>query len=385
MSEYQYYEFQAIDRPLTDRQMEELRAISTRAEITPTSFVNEYQWGDLKARPIELMKKYFDAHLYVANWGTRRMMLRIPRELIDVDAAREYCNDETLFVHVHRDRVILTFESEDEGCEDWDSGEGWLPSLLPLRTDLMQGDLRSLYLGWLAGAFEEDDEPEAPVPPGLSQLSGPIESLAGFMRIDPDLLETAAKGDGGSPPAGPSPEDVARWVKRLPASEKNGLLSQLLLGEPPASHALGSLRQRFRKDWNEANRSASGPPSGPRRTVAQLFQARDALAEERRRREAKRKAKEQAKREKKAVAERKRYLQQIAAKEDKIWREVESLLRTTNQKDYDRAVQWLKDLRDLAAMSSTDDQWRKRLAELRRRYSRKSSLMKRFNAAGFPS
>ena len=40
LSEYQYYQFQSIDRPLTDRQMGELRAISTRADITPTSFVN---------------------------------------------------------------------------------------------------------------------------------------------------------------------------------------------------------------------------------------------------------------------------------------------------------------------------------------------------------
>lgn len=43
MSEYQYYEFQGIDRPLTEKQMAELRAISTRARIMPTSFVNEYQ------------------------------------------------------------------------------------------------------------------------------------------------------------------------------------------------------------------------------------------------------------------------------------------------------------------------------------------------------
>jgi hypothetical protein len=34
MSEYQYYEFRAIDRTLTDRQMRELRAISTRAAIS---------------------------------------------------------------------------------------------------------------------------------------------------------------------------------------------------------------------------------------------------------------------------------------------------------------------------------------------------------------
>jgi hypothetical protein len=37
MSEYQYYEFQAIDRPLTESEMEKLRSFSTRARITPTS------------------------------------------------------------------------------------------------------------------------------------------------------------------------------------------------------------------------------------------------------------------------------------------------------------------------------------------------------------
>ena len=45
MSEYQYYEFQAVDRPLTQEQMGELRAYSSRAQITPSSFVNVYNWG----------------------------------------------------------------------------------------------------------------------------------------------------------------------------------------------------------------------------------------------------------------------------------------------------------------------------------------------------
>jgi hypothetical protein len=33
MSEYQYYEFQAIDRPLTKSEMADLRSYSTRALI----------------------------------------------------------------------------------------------------------------------------------------------------------------------------------------------------------------------------------------------------------------------------------------------------------------------------------------------------------------
>ena len=60
MSEYQYYEFQAIDRPLTEREIQELRSYSTRARITPTSFVNDYSWGNLKGNVDGWVKKYFD-------------------------------------------------------------------------------------------------------------------------------------------------------------------------------------------------------------------------------------------------------------------------------------------------------------------------------------
>ena len=90
MSGYQYYEFQAVDRPLDQRQMSELRALSTRASITPTSFVNSYQWGDFRGNPAVLMERYFDAFLYFANWGTRQVMLRLPVRLLDVETAERY-------------------------------------------------------------------------------------------------------------------------------------------------------------------------------------------------------------------------------------------------------------------------------------------------------
>jgi hypothetical protein len=45
VSEYQYYELLAVDQPLDARQLKEMRALSTRARITPTSFVNTYHWG----------------------------------------------------------------------------------------------------------------------------------------------------------------------------------------------------------------------------------------------------------------------------------------------------------------------------------------------------
>ena len=107
MSEYQYYEFRAIDRPLDQKQMDELRALSTRAEITPTSFANTYHWGDFKGDPAVLMDRYFDAFVYVANWGTHRLMFRIPRRFLDVEAATMYCDGETLSLDAKDEHEIV--------------------------------------------------------------------------------------------------------------------------------------------------------------------------------------------------------------------------------------------------------------------------------------
>jgi hypothetical protein len=76
MSEYQYYEFLAIDRPLTGAEQEQVRALSTRARITATSFTNEYHWGNFRGDPRRMVERFYDAHLYLANWGTHQIMLR---------------------------------------------------------------------------------------------------------------------------------------------------------------------------------------------------------------------------------------------------------------------------------------------------------------------
>jgi hypothetical protein len=74
VSEYQYYDFRALDRPLTRNEMATLRSISTRAAITAT------EWGDLKANPSKLLEKYFDAFAYDASWGTREFHIHFRRD-----------------------------------------------------------------------------------------------------------------------------------------------------------------------------------------------------------------------------------------------------------------------------------------------------------------
>ena len=147
MSEYQYYEFQAIDRPLTAKEMDKLRSYSTRARITPTGFVNDYSWGDFKGNADAWMEKYFDAFLYLANWGTHILKLRLPTRLLDPAIARTYCGGEGASVRKKAGKVILSFLSDDEEGGDWVEGEGQLSSLISVRAELVRGDLRTLYLG----------------------------------------------------------------------------------------------------------------------------------------------------------------------------------------------------------------------------------------------
>ena len=198
MSEFQYYEFQAVDRPLTPDQMAELRAISTRARISPTQFVNVYSYGDFKGDPLQLMGQYFDAFVYIANWGTHRFMLRLPRSLLDLTMARAYAIDDSLQFRGSDDVVIVEFMSDGDNGTLWitdDEAASWMPSLLGVRDELASGDLRALYLGWLAGMQSEmldDDEFEPSVPPGLRHLSSSLKSLTEFLRIGDDLLTVAA-------------------------------------------------------------------------------------------------------------------------------------------------------------------------------------------------
>src|SRR4051812_33268010 len=91
MSTYETYEFFALERRLTAREMGALRAISSRAIITPTRFWNFYEWGGLKGDPRAMLRRWFDLFVYQEmNGGARWGMLRFPAARVDVRAWRPY-------------------------------------------------------------------------------------------------------------------------------------------------------------------------------------------------------------------------------------------------------------------------------------------------------
>jgi hypothetical protein len=57
MSEYQYYEFQALDRPLTQEEQEAVASLSSRVDPHPRRAVFVYHYSDFQGNPekIELI------------------------------------------------------------------------------------------------------------------------------------------------------------------------------------------------------------------------------------------------------------------------------------------------------------------------------------------
>ena len=375
MSEYQYYEFLALDRPLTDKQRAELRSISTRAEITATRFVNEYQWGDLKGDPRKMMERYFDAFLYLANWGTRRLMFRLPRGALGSKTAERYCYTDTASLIETGSHLILSLYVDREPDGYWDEPGGQLAAMVQARAELAAGDLRLLYLAWLLALQSDevdDEDTEPPVPAGLEHLSASLQAVVDFFEIDEDLIAVAA----ASSPSIQEPEGMAGWITSLPAEQKDALLAQVAAGEGAQVQAL--LLRRFRT-------ASSSPPAAPARTAAELWQAAG------NRKAARAKAAERSRRQAEArsaaaqAAAHAKHLDQLATQTEAAWEKVAELIQTKRPRDYDLAVSLLRDLQALADRQEDPAAFRKRFLDLRAQHQRKPSLLDRFDQAALPS
>ena len=378
MSEYQYYDFRAIDRALTKAEMAELRSVSTRAAITSTSFTNHYEWGDLKADPLKLLEKYFDVFLYVANWGTRAFYLRLPQEFVDYKTLRAMLHGEAARARKVGNSLIIAFENEFED-DDWDDGTGWMGSLIPLRSDLLRGDLRCLYLGWLLCAQNEEfgeDELEPVVPVGLGELSAPLHSLIEFLGIDENLVEVAATVSAPLN-AGPDREELATWIQSLPEKEKNNLLIAAVSGT--GERWKNGLLRRF--EQQKALRTLPEPDGIRRRTAGDLLTLAHARAEERERLLEARRAEEAARRKAEDAPNRARYLDQLEKREEATWNQITAHIQKRQPNEYDKAITLLIDLRDLAVRQGQVTAFQSAVGELRRKHAAKESLLRRLTKA----
>jgi len=377
MSEYQYYEFQAIDRPLSEADRQALRDLSTRARITATSFTNSYEWGSFKGDPAKLMDRWFDLHLYMANWGSRHLMMKFPARLIDRGRLDAFLGEvDCVRLRAVGANLILNIARDELEFDDVDDGSGWLAALAPLRADALAGDLRLFYLLWLT-AVEADaiaaDEPE-PMP-GIGPMTGALEAFANFFGIDPDLVQAAAECPAAASSDG-TPSDVARQViAAMPDAAKTGMLLRLFDCDP---HVGAELRAMVRKNQES---KAGASPNAPR-TVGKLRVRARAIRLSREQAEAD-KAAEERRRQAEAVEKvRQARLESIRRRGESVWREVEDEIERRNSGGYDRATILLSDLRALAENQGTIEAFLRRLVAIRERHARKERFIERLTAIG---
>ena len=380
MSEHQYYEFLAIDRPLSESEMAQLRRISTRAEISPTSFINVYNWGDFRGDETSLMKNYFDLHLYRANWATSRFMVRLPKRFVDQSRFDDFLRSSEVasLIDAGENMILDVFYDEDDGWYEFDDGLDRLSPFIPLRYDLIGGDLRMLYIIWLVAVEDGSLREEVLEPlPGLAPLSGALKNFAKFLRIDSDLIQAAAERNVGDDSIEESSDSVLKVLSAIPESKKTKFLQLLYDGDP---HASIELRAFVRK----VTLSSSNKKPARRRSVLELRDCAEAIrirrkAEEAARAEAKCK---QVELEKKR-AQRREIDAIVDLGLDNAWDLVEDEINRRNRDGYNEAAKILSGLKYLSKEDGTARQFEIRLSALKRRHPYKKVLLEILNAKFF--
>jgi hypothetical protein len=372
VSEYQHYEWQTVDRLLTEAEQESVSNLSSHIEVSSSRAVVTYAYGNFKHDPRQVLARFFDAHLYLANWGSRRLMFRFPSGLVSRGMIEPHCvQDRTTFRTVNGFDVLDMDLSEEAGG-GWIEGKGSLSGLISLRNDILHGDYRSVYLAWLKAMSVRDGyrprgrKPSAPkatvpaIPAGLKQLTPALKRFVEQFDVPACLVEAAAEH---------SPElaetvamDFRPLVARLPREECDRFLCRFAQGDVTAGMELK--KQLLALEPR--------PPAalGPGRSIDELLKRAEAIETARKKRQ-----------EQEARRKHEAEMKALADREAETWHHVASLVDLKQTKSYDEAVQLLVKLAQLAEFRGSKDDYRQRVTELCDRHKRLSGFRWRVQQA----
>ena len=197
--------------------------------------------------------------------------LRIPLKRVDASVLRPYFVRDRARAKVAGGHLILDLCSEDEGADYYDGSQGVLGALVPLRSELMRGDLRVAYLAWLMAVQKGEvsgRDVEPTVPAGLAELTAAQTATVEFLRIDEDLIAAATMA---SPANGVDTDTMRAWAMALKPRTKDSWLAHAI--ENPELALGAEMRRTFRSE-NERL-----PQAG--RRVAELRAAAEQIREKR--------------------------------------------------------------------------------------------------------
>lgn len=379
MSEYQYYEFRTVGRALTREEERTVNTWSSRGNVTSVSASFEYHFSDFRQDVQECLEGYFDVMLYIANWGSKRVMFRLPVQLVDIKALKNYEWDQeygehSINISKSKEYVIIDIQERlEEGYEDWIEGAGTLAGFAPLWNDLVAGNYSALYLTWLHFArlyqetmLDDDDDDDfedmkmPTIPAGIGKSSSAMERYMDFWGISKDLQAAAAQY-GTEQPTISTPK-LEENIQKLPIEEKNAFLKRLLQDEP---HLRAALLKRLETMSPAPAASASTAP-----TLQMILDAETEIAVKRRQSEH-------------AEAARKRRIElEIVEKQaDRVWQSVYENLELKIARGYDQAFKDLKDLRDLAEMRGMLQDFNRKMREIIDQYGRSKAFTSRLQTS----
>ena len=238
----------------------------------------------------------------------------------------------------------------------------------------MGGDLRALYVIWLAGqrmlggtGEAEDDELIylPPVPPAFGTLTAAQQALAELLQVPRELLVATAHYSSATRLF--PEEDVSAWVERLPAERRTEYLKRLARNEPGLSHLL----VRELRALNQGTTHAT-PPTGKRVPYAVLRSESTAIKAER----------ERQQREQEQLAHQ-RHLQDLRTRQDEYWQQVELAAARGSGAGYDDAVRILSELREAADHFHELEVFQARFRSWVQPHLRRPALVKRLQERRF--
>jgi hypothetical protein len=300
--------------------------------------------------------------------------LAFPEGSLALEAIQPYLRggeryEETLTLQEIGKRCIVWWERNEEGGWGSTEGEGVMDELIGAREELMRGDHRALFLGWLADFNPEEwTNPKdnavvlPPIPGGLDHLSPAQVALIEHFPVDPDALTVAASLSQTSTLES---VPIATVVQRLPVSEMQALLERVAVGE-------GS------RVMSELNRLTIPTPStggGPALRCTEFAAKVLEVREARRKQEAQTEA---AKRKRADEARRER-LASVMERADAIWAGLEPLMDQKVAAAYDQVASQLQELRDAHEQAGESTRFRRKLTAFRERYARRTGMLRRID------
>lgn len=384
MSEYQYIEFRAVDRPLTDAELGYAKKQSTRAEISRWSFQNAYHYGDFHGNVNGLLRRGYDVHLHYANFGIRTVAFRLPAGLPFAKTVwSNYIDVGELSWNPDRrgkGGVLSLAPHHEAGQLDelWEF-KRYMRAMVEVRSRLLAGDLRALYLLWLGSVVDDQEDlldmVEPPVPGGLAGTVGVFDLFLEFFGLDPLTLVAASEGSIDAPNTSSQEQLIQQWVKTLSEKDAKRLLHEFLAKDPAAVKAKSVA-------WIlEKGQSPVWPSVTLGRTCQELLDR----AEQLRTVQNEQNRKKQVAAEKRQVAKRARERQdrmKLMVTDPRKWlRKADKLVEARGVNNYEAAAEILAELREALGGEDGEHLTRIHAAHLAKKHptlSRmKSSLRKR--------